>query len=212
MPYFPKTKILYIHIPKCFGTSIEAALKKKSPMTLLAWNLPKLKEGLKHPNSINTTYSQHFTYSEIENYDIDYNYSFATVRNPFNRAISQWKYQIENSHAFKDKTVKHNFRLWVLDLYERYQNGTLRDIRHDCPQTDYIYGENDNLLVTEVIPCEGLKNINGIKLEHFNESSLKVKPPITPEIANLLSEIYERDFRLLKYSIDPTHKDNRPYK
>lgn len=209
MPYFPKTKTLYIHIPKCYGTSVENALKKKSNMTLHATSFPKLKPNCSAPNATRITFPQHFTFKEIQNYDIDISHSFTTVRNPYRRAVSQWKYQVQYQYAFK-KTVKHNFRLWVIDLYERYLNGTLRDIRHDCPQTDFIYDENDTLLVDKIIPCENLTTIDNIKLDHANESKLNIKPEITSEIANMLSEIYERDFRLLGYSLDTNKKDQEP--
>ena len=203
MPYFPETKILYIHIPKCYGTSVEDILKKDSTMTLHTRDYPPLKTGKQKPKSTNNTYPQHYTFMEIENYNLDITFSFATVRNPYLRAISQWKYQIQYKHAFTSKKVHDDFGLWTKDLYNRFLNGTLKETRHDYLQTDYIFDSNDVLLIDKIMPCERLNDINGIKLKHLNKSKGK-SPEITNEIANMLFKIYERDFKLLGYSSDIT--------
>jgi hypothetical protein len=202
MPYFPKTKILYIHIPKCYGTSVEAVLQKDSDMTLYVSDYPPLKPNKQKPISTNNTYPQHYTFKEIENYNIDVTYSFATVRNPYLRAISQWKYQVQYKHAFPEKKVHVNFNMWVRDLYKNFLNKTLKNTRHDWLQTYYIFDDNDVLLIDKLMPCERLTNINGVRISHLNKSKLSKSPEITNEIATILFKIYERDFRLLRYSPD----------
>ena len=70
MPYFPKTKILYIHIPKCYGTSVEDVLIQSSDMTLHASKHPPFKKGKNRPVSAKHTWPQHYTFEEIQNYNI----------------------------------------------------------------------------------------------------------------------------------------------
>ena len=41
MPYFPELKVLFIHIPKCGGTSVNELLYKKSDIELYKGSLTK---------------------------------------------------------------------------------------------------------------------------------------------------------------------------
>lgn len=200
MPYFTKRKLLYIHIPKCYGTSIEHALQESDTMVLSNDKLAKLKYGV-GIQKINTP-PQHYSFEEIQNFDIDVEHSFATVRNPYTRVISQWKYQNYNKQVFPYKFVKVLFRDWVCDLYDRHKNGTIKNTRHDWPQTDFIFDENNKLLINEIIKCEGLTSIYNVPLCHLNQSISEEQPKFTLEIKKMICEIYKRDFELLGYPMD----------
>jgi hypothetical protein len=205
MPYFLRHKILYIHIPKCYGTSIVQTFQIVDEVTLFNENLPKLKPNIEMP--VINTYPQHYTFKETENFDLAVNHSFATVRNPYERIISQWKYQKDNAFLFPYKKVNIVFKDWVYDLFKRFKNGRLNDTRHDMPQTDFIFDANDRQLVNEIIKCEGLSKIYGLTLFHSNKSMSNERPEITFELKRMIDEVYKRDFELLEYSGELDKRD-----
>ena len=76
--------ILYIHVPRTGGTSIEEWFKKNG----YAVDWVKGKQKAKH-----RLYAQHFHADLIEKFirpDRPWQFSFMTVRHPVHRIISEW--------------------------------------------------------------------------------------------------------------------------
>lgn len=217
MPYFPKTKILFVHIPKCGGTSINELLYKTSDIELYNGILNNkriyktkypLKKGKKKPNF---SQEQHYTAKELYNYNIPYNHSFTVVRNPYTRVISMWKYQNKhpdwfNSNIYK---VEKDINIFIENLYNLYKKNKLYTIRHNCPQTYFIYDNEDKLMVEKVYYLEETTHLFGKKLEIYNKIR-KDDIPITKKSYEYIKEIYSKDFELLGYSINPEDCKNSP--
>ena len=91
-----KKKIIFVHIPRCGGTSIEQSLyfnENKKYFDVKKTNKQKLYMGFedKYSNKYQLDGLQHLTISNIKKiYPIEYEkfYTFSFVRNPFSRAAS----------------------------------------------------------------------------------------------------------------------------
>ena len=97
--------ILFIHIPKCGGTTIEKFLnrKQKNEEILLDHSIPNLEKLWGHHNY---NHLQHLTFSQIFNdYQLSHknqiknvDFIFTIVRNPIDRIISEANWQINNNY------------------------------------------------------------------------------------------------------------------
>jgi len=223
MPYFKKSKILFVHIPKTAGTSCEELLNdsditlftgKMNGERLISNKLP-IKENMKAPSD---KIKQHLTAREIFNYDIDVDYSFSFVRNPYERAISMWKHQTHAKPFFNryytqiKYRVRNDFNEWVAFLYKIYKDGNLRVIKHNCPQVDFIFDDKDRLMVHELFSFEEIDSfeILGKKLPKVNSIKTPTNLKITDESYRMINEIYAKDFEMLGYSTDPSLSKNSP--
>ena len=79
--------IFFVHIPKCAGTTVEVLFERLGFKTFLA---PKdymwLRDFLKQP-------PVHYDITLIENmFRLDIIYTFAIVRNPYSRILSDYKW------------------------------------------------------------------------------------------------------------------------
>ena len=91
MPYFRNKHILFIHIPKTGGSSVENLLSENDIMSLKTPCDPTLL-----PSPYNTVTLQHQLYTTIyqyrEKFKIEFNDKlriFAIVRNPYHRLVSE---------------------------------------------------------------------------------------------------------------------------
>ena len=145
MPYYKNESIniLFIHIPKTGGTNIEQNLKKKCNQTVFSeWKNDLL------PSPYNNVSLQHQTYMTIYNYKNELNIdfenikTFAIVRNPYDRIISDlfW-FKIINKNTSPEK---------VFDLIKN--NYLYRDNldNHNIPQYKFVTNEKNELIEGEL--------------------------------------------------------------
>jgi hypothetical protein len=142
---------IFIHIPKCAGTSIEEALIPIATSRQTFAELPEVertrhclpgKKGLQHAKL--RYYAEHFKLSDF--------FKFAVVRNPWDRAISQINYlrTVARSALFRDKSFKEQIRAYC---------STRRDVwRHDLGacQVDYLLGKSGKIEVDFIGRFESL--------------------------------------------------------
>jgi hypothetical protein len=155
MPYFKNENInlLFIHIPKTGGSSIEEYIKKK-------YNIPLDEKSLFTAvgKRLNGVSYQHQTYNDIYDNREFFNINFENnmkimtiVRNPYDRIISDLfffkliNYYTEPEEVFL--TIKDKF------LMCKYDN-------HPLPQYKFVTDKNGNLI----------DNIIIIKNEHLNQA------------------------------------------
>lgn len=200
MPYFRNANLLFIHIPKTGGTSVENYFSGKFNIPLNQKSLygfldkvVSLKSGIHLNHSL-----QHLTMNEIKKYNYYFKITNACVitivRNPYERLMSELFYQ--NKVKVKDtpKTVYGIIR-WIISRNKD---------NHTLPQHKYIHGRVI-LLHTETLEEEmhqvGFndfhvkKNENKYKVNYYdylNEDSIK-----------LINEYYKMDFELFGYPLLP---------
>jgi hypothetical protein len=187
-----KNKIIFIHIPKNAGVSINNAIYGKPLGHFYAKDIKKF-----CPEIFNNLFK------------------FSVVRNPFDRLYSAFcfsreggtkimgmyskNYYINNLH-FRDFDNFVNNWLTKQDLTKL--DGVFR------PQYLYLFDEKYNLLVDDFYKLEKLNNyydlISGLigkpfKLELFNQS-VREKVVISNKTKKTIYKLYQKDFELFNYS------------
>ena len=203
MPYYKNESIniLFIHIPKTGGTNIEQNLKKKCNQTVFSeWKNDLL------PSPYNNVSLQHQTYMTIYNYKNELNIdfenikTFAIVRNPYDRIISDlfW-FKIINKNTSPEK---------VFDLIKN--NYLYRDNldNHNIPQYKFVTNEKNELIENiKIFKTETLndfnKEINNYLNLNINLKKQNVNKDYSEYLNNdsikLINEFYSKDFELLGY-------------
>lgn len=206
MPYFNKKDInlLFIHIPKAGGTSLQLYFSKK-------YNIPLNNKSLygdflekdKLQNKIKTSL-QHMTYQTIVEYKDFFGINFdniniiTIVRNPYERIISDlfWSKKI-SLETSKDK---------VFDIIKTYVLSDNLD-NHNIPQ--YLFITNDD---TELIPNIKILHTETLQSDMFNlgYTDFSIKENINKHNVNyydylnsdsiqLINDFYDYDFKLFNY-------------
>ena len=206
MPYFhtDDINILFIHIPKTGGTSLEYYLSKK-------YNIKLNKKSL-HSAMLIEYYSkykinltlQHYTYNNIVEFNNILNVNFENlkkitiVRNPYSRIISDLFYiKLININSTKE---------YVFDIITNYINDNKYD-NHNIPQYTYIIDDQNNILNDiQIFKTETLNddiinygytdfniNINTNKhkinyIDYLNNNSILV-----------INNFYDKDFNYFNY-------------
>lgn len=141
---------LYIHIPKCGGGSIERFFRdNKYNQQLFSLNPLKLRKC--SPQHMHATMLESIL--NIERFD----YVFAVVRNPVNRIISEYKWQISR------KIAKDGIDAWYDEARSLYLEDNFRFDNHMRPMHEFIVGR-----------CHVFKLEDGLsKIPRYIESQLK---------------------------------------
>lgn len=211
MPISYTYNTVFIHIPKCGGTTIEKILGTCTPKELFDY-------GHRLDKSLDKSL-QHLTYLELkENLKINWVdfYSFSVVRNPYSRAVSEYKYQKDLYLKTSEEKYNHasfeNF-LNILNL-EPSQRIGLYDGHMETQMSFLKTEEGTRYHLAEIFnfenlaPCwERLENITGVKYGNYLWSR-KSKDP-TPyqdfyalETQDIVYNFYKEDFENFGYSKD----------
>jgi hypothetical protein len=206
MPYFHNehVNILFIHIPKTGGSTIELYLSNKYKIPL---HTPKsmhmfLENEIKgFPNEISL---QHQTLSTIYQFkkelNIDFNNLkiFAVVRNPYERLFSDLKfYKLFNKEYSKDKTYK---------VIKDYLNKKLDN--HNIPQ--YLFIENNNKLNIDILKFErlneemeriGYSDFKNFEIVNVSKEHIDYRDYLNEKSIKLINTFYEKDFTHFGYQM-----------
>ena len=148
----PEYKALFVHVPKAAGQSVENFLlsslgknrKEHGAQYLLR---PNEDPQLGPPRLAHLTASEYVKYHYLSQEEFNQCTKFAVIRNPWGRMLSFYKFRGFNSLV--------SFDIFVRKYLERYFEEEHWFFR---PQTDYIYNDNDTLLVDHVINMEQLNH------------------------------------------------------
>ncbi len=207
MPYFKNDiiNILFIHIPKTGGTSVEIyfSSKFKIPLNNKSLYLFMDEKEKKEKNIMINSSLQHITYSQMIKYNdifhIDFNNLkiITIVRNPYERLISDFFfYKLINVNTTKEE---------VFNILQKYLKSDEYD-NHNIPQYNFIVdiklNNNIYILKTENLINDMHKlgytdfdifnNVNPNKVDYYqylNNDSIK-----------LINKFYYYDFILFNYS------------
>jgi len=161
---------IYIHIPKTAGTSVIQTLKRadSSEHSMARQTFPFEPDDNKF--SPPPPHLRAVDYINLDKEKFDRYFKFAFVRNPWDRIVSEYKYRRHaGRYSFKEFLFNH---LPAPSWSDEYC--------HIIPQYDFVYGDNDKLLVDYVGKFENIDNdfkdicdkleIAEIKLPHKNRS------------------------------------------
>lgn len=202
MPVFRRDNfsILYVHIPKTGGSTIESLFKQSG------FSIEYLDTGGKNSlNNLTHCSPQHFHREILESiFNIEkFDYIFTTIRNPISR--------IKSEYLMMNRGNKTDVNKWITDTLSTFNNNPFIYDNHIRPQSDFILGSGDifkledgfNLEwienLEEKIPFNLHKNIshdlNRKKLDGITTSDVMLNTKTTELIMNF----YKDDFNNFKY-------------
>jgi hypothetical protein len=208
MPYFKNNDInvLFIHIPKTGGTSVDLYFSSKFNISL---NNKSLFENIKDEQLLNEnmkinsslqhiTYNQIVEYSKIFNIDFDNIKIITIVRNPYERIMSNLFFLKLITIDTTKETVFDIINEYL--VFEKYDN-------HNIPQHKFITNnkgeivQNIHILKTESLKNEMnnlgysdfnmFKNVNTNKVNYYNYLNNKSN--------EIINKFYHLDFILFNY-------------
>jgi len=204
MPYFKNNdvNILFIHIPKTGGSSLEIYFSNK-------YNIPLNEESLfmfSTKLSLGSTL-QHITYETIIKYNNIFNIVFddikiiTAVRNPYDRIISDL--------CFFNKININDSKEKIFNIIKEYLVSNDLD-NHNIPQYMFITNEKKEIIPNiHILHTESLTNdMHELGYCDFAEyqnvnSILKCKniyKYLNDDSIKLINDFYEDDFRLFRYT------------
>jgi len=215
-----KHKIIFVHIPKTAGVSIVHGFlgegkKKKKLSRGSIWKLPDHQKEAYGLNGINK-HRTALEYQQEEGDKFAEYYKFAIVRNPWDRAISEYHWRLRKQHN-KAKNTFGNFSQYISMVrkvvtlppppdktqYDRM----LWD--HVIPQHKYIVDENENLLVDDVIMFSdipsGIAKLNekfdiDLKLGKHNTSKHGHYSTYYNDLSKeIIKNIYRKDIEMFNF-------------
>ena len=208
MPYFKNndTNILFIHIPKTGGTSLESYFEYKFNIPLDSKSLYMwLDEEQKQNNTLIDTSLQHITYQTMFKYNTVFNIDpnglkiITIVRNPYERLISD---------LFFNKLITINSsKEEVFNIIKTYLLRNDLD-NHNLPQ--YVFVTNDNkklvpniqILHTETLTTDmhnlGYEDFD--KRDNKNSINIDYYKYLNNDSIKLINDFYDCDFTLFNYT------------
>lgn len=201
--------LLFIHVPKTGGTSIEAFFRGIGftgyfdPPTYMP-----VRPYLKVPPA-------HYDYAALTRlFNLDSLYSFAIVRHPVKRMISEYKWNVEKS-TDAAKISHMDFGQYLRLRLEQYRRDDNVAAGHFKPQVRFVgdkvskifkYEAGLDSIVRHVLRDVGLNSEGLPPLPTINNSTSRTVVPTASDLA-LIGEVYAEDFAAFGYS--PQTADDR---
>lgn len=196
--------VLFIHVPKTGGTAIETYFRAIGfagyfdPPTYMP-----VRPYLKVPPT-------HYDYGVLKRlYNLDALYSFAVVRHPVRRMVSEYKWALEKS-TVAATLAGMSFADYLTFMFEQYRRDENVAAGHFKPQVRFVGDKVSKIFKYEA----GLENIIGhvlrdvglsierqVKLPVVNNTSDRKVVPSAEDI-ELIKEFYAEDFKAFGYGND----------
>jgi hypothetical protein len=210
MLFSQERRIIFIHIQKTAGTSVEAALASITPDAIRGFDdLSASHDPLKN---------RHLFASDLKNYldEEIWNsyYKFAFVRNPFSRQVSWYNMCIERPTTPFMRLVKKEAK-----SFEQFLNlSHWRAERIRCNQADYVTDAAGHLIVDFVGRFERITEDFGtvcehlhvdLKLPHMNRGiPTDYRTYYNDRTRRLVAHRFARDIEMFGYSFEDGDEEN----
>ena len=205
-----KHKCIFVHIPKCGGSSIEDLLwpreKDRCEANLWMGFIDRYHNkyqtgGLQH------LFSRHIR-DEVGHEVFDSYYKFAIVRNPWDKAVSQYCYIKQR------EDLREYIGMKTTDSFEKYLS--LIQLKSHVqwePQWKFILDTTDQLLVDHIGRFENFNDEAKEILNHLNIADQEIphrkkgtrgnyKDYYNPESIKTIKQMYQRDIEMFGYSFE----------
>jgi hypothetical protein len=198
MVWSDKHKIIFVHIPKTGGTSIEKSLNALNNESGY---------GIKNNKAV-----QHYTWYDYKKYmnnKFNKYYKFTIVRNPYKKVVSDYFYlkniQKLNVDNFQNKTFDEYLDYCEFIVKNNLFNKT-KHHDHFMPQNKFIYKDDNVLMIDKILKFENFEYIKkfmklkyNVNINHENKNNSKKDIILRDEQKDKIYKIYEKDFILLNY-------------
>ncbi len=216
MPVYYKHKLVHIHIPKTAGTAIERFFHRIGDMV---WG-PKSWLGQERRDGRWYEY-QHLSIQELRRLagsDFPGFTSFAVVRDPYTRLISDFVWRARIKERYPDSPTQFFDSLddflsaipadintrWPDHIYGADQKWA-NFLIHIRPQYQFVFDDDGNRLVDAILRYENLREDLAAFLKPFGLRAENVRSPVmrnaseyfTSKQIERIEEIYAKDFALL---------------
>jgi len=212
-------KFIFIHNPKCAGTSVRNKLLKFDDRQNWFWMFDEIDKKQVDKAHLPLNLFRRYSYSDFKLLN-DY-FSFGFVRNPYSRALSAYNevnkgnYQMLISDQLSYNEYRKHVNEFILSLSSQRLDGFDMPARHFIPQHHMFY-MNGKCYVDLILKLEHFeKEIR--KLKFFNSKlyesvliagkqktnvksmNLKFNDVFNQETIQHLNKLYEQDFCLFGY-------------
>ena len=196
--------LLFIHVPKTGGTAVETFFRAAGltgyfdPPTYMP-----VRPYLKVPPA-------HYDYEVLRRlFELDALYSFAIVRHPVKRMISQYKWTLEKSTS-AEALANTNFSDFLGLMFAEYRRNENLAAGHFKPQVRFVgekvtkifkYEAGLEVIIRRVLEDIGFKPQGELKLPVVNNSTARKVDPTAADI-ELIHSIYSEDYEAFGYSAE----------
>lgn len=210
MPYFKNNdiKLLFIHIPKAGGSSVEQYLSNKYSIKLdKSAVYGFLSDDFKKQHDITKIHSlQHYTYNEIydmrEILNVDFTNDlriFTVVRNPYYRLLSDLFFLGLLKPDTNKTEVPRIIRRYIV---RNKDNHAIPQFRYIVDKEGYLL-PNIKILKTETLNSDmvkmGFDDFNTHECKNRIGMSDRYDDFLTPDVIKLVHFFYEEDFKYFDY-------------
>lgn len=185
----------YIHVPRTAGLSLKYAIKEKYNDAV------SLPEQSDFPNPLRM-YQPYWYWEEIVP-DLKNRWVFSTVRDPYKRAISLWKYATQDRPEFSNFLKGISFKnFWDVNVNQLAPTLRFNVRSTQCEHLSSVEGD----LVPNIFRMEDQLNKIEQKLNIKIEQKLNVsksynyKTYYNKETVDLINDIFEEDFVQFGYT------------
>jgi hypothetical protein len=166
-------KYIYISLPKCASTSMANAIGEERDMSYMGKSMFKTGPanfGMSKNGSFHLCqdFKQYLKQYLDRNWD-DY-VKFIIARNPWDRAISSWKFII------KRKRFNLSFMEFLNEIEQKRKENICNDFFgwHTCNLFDNIVDNNGDIIVDHILKFENLQNDFDNLLDKFGKSHIQL--------------------------------------
>ena len=211
-------KFAFVHIPKTGGISVTHAIMSPIVGYKTYGQIGKLSKELKFRFEMRGKQKHDFGRNFVSNKHItqdlwDQYYKFAFVRNPWDRAVSEfhWRHQLNNGWAPSkdfDEFLKYcEYRI-------KDQKNKKNDIywTHAQPQSDYVTDKNGNVILDKIYRFENLQEdvlhlskVVGLNIELEKHNSSKhnhYSEYYNSARKDFMYKLYKKDIEMFEYEFD----------
>ena len=220
---FKVKSCLYIRIPKTASTSLMRKFKIVNNSSGVRLN------QLIYTNLNDRLFNKGLDWSNNQLIEFEHNiptevfqnlYKFSFVRNPFDRAVSAWAYMQRRRYIRISKKYKLNNCTFV-DFWKRVQDSQLNftdpeqwdDLTwHLSPMYIHLINQQNKLGIDFIGKVENIKSDFNKVCKHLNANKIVNLPVLrktnhrkpqdyyTNETIEIVSKLYERDFKEFQYN------------
>jgi len=208
-----KHNFIFIHIPKCGGTSVELALLKNEGIQMKNYDqddLNFLSENQKQKYRIGYNYkgttTQHRKIDEYKHNNEKKYFTFTFIRNPWERFLSEYFYILKCRP--KDQKLRKRFPSFK-DFVKGKHEKEMYD-SHDIPQIDFVLNASKYKMINFIGRCEDMQtdfdyvckklNICKIKLPYRNPTKHKhYTEYYDDETRQIVAKKYAKDIEYFGY-------------